>query len=369
MPYATSLFVLYLAVLVVGLLAPLDFYTRNNVTWDRHAEAVVFDTPGILRSRGGADRLYAALRSGSGLTVELRAASHAADQRGPARLVSYSAHTGSRNFTLAQDGSALVVRLRTTATNKNGIPQFKVPEVFAPGTWSQIIVTYDFRTLCAYVDGRQRVCRSSPAGDFSNWDPTHQLLLGNESTADRPWRGAIARMALYNRPLSESEVARLHEPPPVSGPTSAREGLVALYEFTGRSGGVVVDSSARTGVPLAIPTVVEDVRPFLKHDFALARRPLRSSDVQDAVLNLVIFIPFAVLSCFALEASGRTRPNAFVIAMAATAATSLALESAQYFLVSRSSEMQDVALNIVSGGLGGVLYLLTRHRRRDCAPR
>jgi VanZ family protein len=363
MSSATSLLALYTAVLTVGLLAPFDFYTRNGVTWDRGADAVVFNGPGILRSRGSTGRLYAELTSGSGLTVELRGASHATDQSGPARIVSYSADTGSRNFTVAQEGSALVVRLRTPETGENGTPGFNVPEAFAPGAWRQIVVTYDFRALCAYVDGRRRVCRSSPAGDFSNWDPTYELLIGNEATADRPWRGAISRVALYNRPLSEREVAKLREPLTGSRQTLVRDGLVALYEFTERSGSIIADSSARTGVPLAIPRVVEQVRPFLKQEIALARRPLRGADVLDAVLNLVVFLPFALLSSLALEARGRPPATAFVMAMVATAVFSFALESAQYFTVSRSSELQDVALNIVSGGLGGLLYLFGRRRR------
>jgi VanZ family protein len=360
MPSAASLLALYVAVLTVGLLAPLDFYTRNGVTWDRDADAVVFDAPGILRSRGGAGRLYADLTSGSGLTVELLGASHAGDQVGPARIVSYSADTASRNFTLAQKGSALVIRLRTSETDANGTPQFEVPGVFADGAWHHVVVTYDFKALCAYVDGRRHLCRSSPAGDFSNWDSGHELLIGNEATAERPWRGAVSRVALYNRPLSEPEVAGLREPVTVSGHPPARDGLVALYEFTAQSGRVVADSSARAGVPLAIPKVVEKVRPFLSPEIALARRPLRGADVLDAALNLLIFVPFALLACSVLEASGRLPVTAVIVTIVATAVFSLAIESAQYFMISRSSEMQDVALNILSGGGGGVLYLLKR---------
>ena len=39
-----------------------------------------------------------------------------------------------------------------------------------------------------------------------------------------------------------------------------------------------------------------------------------------------------------------------------TAAFSLAVESLQYFLISRSSEQQDVVLNILSGAIGVALY-------------
>jgi hypothetical protein len=196
-----------------------------------------------------------------------------------------SADAGARNFTIAQDGSALVVRLRSSETDDNGMPQFEVPDVFIPGEWRNIVVTYDFRDLCTYIDGRRRACRSSPAGDFSNWDPSHELSIGNEATAHRPWRGAISRVALYNRPLSAEDLAHSRE--------SAGHGLVALYSFTERSGRIVGDS-VPTGVPLMMPAVVEQGRQFLRRDFALAARPFRDYVVLDVVVNSLMFVPFAL---------------------------------------------------------------------------
>jgi glycopeptide antibiotics resistance protein len=124
----------------------------------------------------------------------------------------------------------------------------------------------------------------------------------------------------------------------------------------------VADSSDRAGVPLAVPQVVETVRPLLRQDVPLAARPVGDAAVLDAALNLLIFIPFALLAGFALEARGWQPSSALGVAFVATAVFSLAVESAQYFTVSRSSEIQDVVLNVVSGGPGGVLYLLSRGR-------
>jgi len=45
-------------------------------------------------------------------------------------------------------------------------------------------------------------------GDFSNWDPKHHLLIGDEwdSGKTRKWRGQIDRLAIYTRPMTDSEV-------------------------------------------------------------------------------------------------------------------------------------------------------------------
>ena len=280
-----------------------------------------------------------------------------------------SADAGARNFTIAQDGSALVVRLRSSETDDNGMPQFEVPDVFIPGEWRNIVVTYDFRDLCTYIDGRRRACRSSPAGDFSNWDPSHELSIGNEATAHRPWRGAISRVALYNRPLSAEDLAHSRESAgaAIGSSPSGRDGLVALYSFRERSGRIV-GNSVPTGVPLTMPEVVEKRRPFLRRDLALATRPFPGYVVLDVVVNLLMFVPFALLTCLVLDARRWPPKSALIAAMAATAVFSLGVESAQYFMVTRSSELQDLMLNVLSGAIGGVAYLLGRRRPGQSSP-
>ena len=36
-------------------------------------------------------------------------------------------------------------------------------------------------------------------GDFSTWDDTYTLALGNEHTIDRPWVGEMYLVAIYNK--------------------------------------------------------------------------------------------------------------------------------------------------------------------------
>lgn len=44
---------------------------------------------------------------------------------------------------------------------------------------------------------------------FTNWDPHFHLLLGNEATMNRPWRGSIYRVLIYNRTLKKTEIRDL----------------------------------------------------------------------------------------------------------------------------------------------------------------
>lgn len=44
---------------------------------------------------------------------------------------------------------------------------------------------------------------------FSNWDEGYSMLLGNERTADGPWRGRVAELFIADRAISPPEVMRL----------------------------------------------------------------------------------------------------------------------------------------------------------------
>ena len=72
---------------------------------------------------------------------------------------------------------------------------------------------------------------SQNATNFSNWDPHFPLLLGNERTGDRPWKGNVSEVYISNRAISEAEVALIF-----SGQdplTSIEDSLVASYQFPG----------------------------------------------------------------------------------------------------------------------------------------
>jgi glycopeptide antibiotics resistance protein len=123
-----------------------------------------------------------------------------------------------------------------------------------------------------------------------------------------------------------------------------------------------VADAVPAGVALTIPKVVEQRRPFLRRDLALTKRPLPGHAILDLFVNSLIFVPFALLACLVLDGRGWQPKRALIAAIGATAVFSLGVESAQYFMVSRSSEMQDLFLNVLSGGIGGLVYLARRRR-------
>jgi hypothetical protein len=48
-------------------------------------------------------------------------------------------------------------------------------------------------------------------GRLWNWDPSHRLVLGNETTGDRPWVGQIRMVAIYEQALTQSQILQNYQ--------------------------------------------------------------------------------------------------------------------------------------------------------------
>jgi hypothetical protein len=47
------------------------------------------------------------------------------------------------------------------------------------------------------------------ASDFSNWDPTFRVAVGNELTQDRPWTGTVSEFAIYPFAMAPEQINEL----------------------------------------------------------------------------------------------------------------------------------------------------------------
>jgi Concanavalin A-like lectin/glucanases superfamily len=296
---------------------------------------VTFRHNGMLRTAQPPTGLYAALVGGRGLTIEAWVTTRSLDQSGPARIVTYSDGAASRNFTLAQEGDDLVFRLRTRGSDPNGTAgQASVPEVFVPGRAQHIVVSYDRRSLDVYVDGHRRARFDRPGGDLGTWEPGHQLAIGNELSGDRPWRGTVAAVALYDRPLGPDEALRAFE----HGAPAAADPVVA-YDFT-RDPPAAGSAAAELDRP---PVYLHGV-----FDGLLTRGERRPADF---VLSFGAFAVFGGLVAHRLAGRGA---GALLAAALLAGSAVLVLESLQFYVVGRTSSLRDLAA-AVAGGLTGTV--------------
>ncbi len=155
-------------------------------------------------------RLLAACRKTNRLAIEATITPADLKQDGPARIVSFSQDSGSRNFTLGQSGDELVFRLRTPRTGDNGTkPQVTLAKL-AVGKPHHVVVSYVPGRLLCSVNGKQTVLTAAVKGGLSNWKPMH-LVFGDEYEGGRDWAGRIEGVAIYNRFIGPKEAKQKYE--------------------------------------------------------------------------------------------------------------------------------------------------------------
>ena len=356
--------VTYMLMLFVALLWPFDFAfqrEKNNVHWITKSNGIEFRQKGQVLSRSSTKNLCGRLLVGTGFSLEVWIASQNDAQSGPARIISYSLNPGLRNFTLGQSEKNLVMRLRTTKTDLNGVkPHLKVANVFGSPDLQHIVVTYDFLEQRVYINGTMQARAKIPGGKFTNWDPSYYLVLGNEATGDRPWLGKIFFLAMYSRPLAEKEIHQnylagwLSESRSGEQMCRASEGLVARYLFEERHGDRIGDSGeTKAPLDLYIPTAIQtQKKSYLDFSYIFFSKNSKRALFADVILNIIIFIPIGFLLHAVLrrhcESSLKTAAFVFIIGTLFT----FGIESLQYFSLTRYSSLVDMINNMVGTAVG-----------------
>jgi hypothetical protein len=184
----------------------LQISTPKTVRWT--SGALVIEGSANVASADKAAKIITACQRSGELTIEAWIKPENNAQTGPARIVSISADTTRRNVTLAQDGAKYDVRLRAESTSENGLPSLNTADGSLKTELTHVVYT---RTAAGqatfYLNGKGDATKDV-SGKLSNWSGDFRLLLGNELTGDRPWRGELHLVALYSRALSERDVAQ-----------------------------------------------------------------------------------------------------------------------------------------------------------------
>ena len=186
----------------------------------------------LIVSDAKPEKLVRAVKKSGEFSIEVWLTPGNLKQAGPARIVTLSTNTTNRNFTLGQDKDRFDVRLRTTRTDRNGLPSLSSPGKSASESLTHVVFTRtkDGKTRL-YLDGT-KVSEGTAKGTFSNWLVDAKLSLGDEVSGGRAWTGKLHRVALYAMPLSQRDVrarfSRGLESLPVAKPPSA-ESLAATH--------------------------------------------------------------------------------------------------------------------------------------------
>jgi VanZ family protein len=205
----------------------------------------------------------------------------------------------------------LILRLRTPATNLNGIPNLQIENVLTESQWRRIDILISPEDLQIQIDGTSRLLAPLPARPLSVWADNYVLALGNEMSFDRPWLGEIRR-AEINVGQKTLDYARI-------------DSLTLRRQY----------SVPRHNCLVHVPLYCSE---------------LNQRHVLDWLLNIFGFMPFGFLVA-------RLFPHRHAIGNATLASLvlSLSMEAGQIFLQTRNPSSEDLLLNVFGGALGAIL--------------
>lgn len=151
-------------------------------------------------------------------TVEAWVTNANISQDGPARIVTYSRNSGSRNFTLGQNGYNYVFRNRAMVDpiNENGTPALETYDADqdAQDRLQHVVITYDqYRGRRIYVDGAwtDDVDEQGP-GRLWTWErPFQRLVFGDELNGGKHWEGQLRLVAIYDAALTDAQIVQNYQ--------------------------------------------------------------------------------------------------------------------------------------------------------------
>ncbi|NWF90238.1 MAG: immunoglobulin domain-containing protein [Ignavibacteriaceae bacterium] len=141
------------------------------------------------------------------LTIEVWIKPALETQQDGARIITLSQNKDNSNFSILHNNKYFDFRVRTTNTSNRGEPGLST----ASGTATTDLI----HLVCTRAnDGISKIYKNGVVissgvieGDFSNWNTTYRLQIGNEFQDPRMWLGTYYLVSVYNRALSQAEIA------------------------------------------------------------------------------------------------------------------------------------------------------------------
>ncbi len=145
-------------------------------------------------------------------TIEAWVAAANVTQDGPARIVTYSGGSMTRNFMIGQTLYNYDTFNRSDQSNQNGEPQMSSADADEDlqATLQHVVMTYDpanGRRL--YVNGVfTDDIDTVPGGLLNEWDDTFALALASEVDNNNRWEGTVRLLAIHNRVLTDEQITQ-----------------------------------------------------------------------------------------------------------------------------------------------------------------
>lgn len=129
-------------------------------------------------------------------------------------IISYSAGTTDRNFTLGQTLYNYDFLQRSSTTDANGEPAISTPDddEDLQAVMQHVVATFGPEGRKLYVNGELiNVVDTVDAGNLNDWNNSYAFVLGNEVSNDRQWQGTLKMVAIHNRVLTPGQILQNFE--------------------------------------------------------------------------------------------------------------------------------------------------------------
>lgn len=193
---------------VSGVGTPLNLTISNPsaVSWTEDGLDLINSSS--ITSETPATKIIDSCKATNELTVEawIRPADVIQGDK-TARIITMAENADDRNFVVAQTYDIINIATRTSSTDNSGHPGSWAEDAFETSLMHLVYTRASNGDNRLYVNG-ELITNNNVTGDFSNWNSSYKLGLGNEINDTRKsWEGAFYLVAIYNKALQPFEIS------------------------------------------------------------------------------------------------------------------------------------------------------------------
>ena len=129
-------------------------------------------------------------------------------------IISYSAGTSNRNFTLGQTLYNYDFLHRSSTTDANGEPALSTldDDEELQAVLQHVVATFSPEGRKLYVNGELVDTENTVVpGNLNDWNNSYAFVLGNEVSSGRQWQGTFKMVAIHNRALTPAQITQNFE--------------------------------------------------------------------------------------------------------------------------------------------------------------
>lgn len=191
-----------------------DLNLIGNVGWSSAWGIKLAENGRAQATVSGSKKFYDLLRGSGEYTIEAWVIPDNVDQgmndNDPARIVSYSGGTDERNFTLGQYDYNYSFLNRTDKSDANGEAELATNDndERVQSSLQHVVVTFDpINGRRIYVNGEFTGDQDPDAGAvLRDWDNGYALVVGNEVSGNRLWKGSVRFLAIHKRAMQAEDI-------------------------------------------------------------------------------------------------------------------------------------------------------------------